>query len=249
MKIAICFSGICRGNVSRNIEHALHHFKGDVFFASWKGRESDIQKEGIESNNIFYVDEPEMHYHPILDVNDVLSPKLKSIKKNMIQKRPGFGDEYYERTLNHTKQILIHKELLNHIPEEYDMIVRMRYDTFLSKKVDISKYLDRSYNHQIAIGFGTRSTRHKNIDILYEIPKLYPSQNSPSTLSQDWGWYIMDPLILHPRRLFSLDRVDLFHSEKKLLVAENGWYQILSQPYGDTHECVYGAAQIEKYLR
>jgi len=67
-------------------------------------------------------------------------------------------------------------------------------------------------------------------------------------VSNDWGGYIMDPLILHPREIFDVDRAWTLHEEKKLLPAERGWYQVLSQPYNDNHESIYGGAQIEKYL-
>lgn len=249
MKPAICISGICRGNVERNIENVKSHFPYDIFFATWEGCEKVIKNHGLSNENVVYFKEPKMHYHPILDPENVLSPKLKSIKKRMEINDFSLGKDYYTRTLNHTKQILIHNELLKKIPNEYDMIIRIRYDTFLSNKVNFHSYLEKSYKEGISIGFGTRTTRHKNIDVLYEIPKLYPYENMPATVSNDWGWYIMDPMIFHPRSIFDNKLVDKLHQEKKLLVAENGWYQVLSQPYGDNHLCVYGGAQIEKYLR
>jgi hypothetical protein len=55
-------------------------------------------------------------------------------------------------------------------------------------------------------------------------------------------------MILHPRKLFDTNLVYKYHEECKLLPAENGWYQILGEPHNDSHLCVYGGAQIEKYL-
>jgi len=244
MKIAVCLSGICRGNVKRNLEHMRHQFNYDYFFATWKGREKDIEVS-LPGEKYFTAVEPKMHYHPIIDVPNLLSPKLKAYmeafksgqyKKNMI-----------DRTLNHTKQILAHAFLLEKIPNEYDMIIRARYDTFISKQVNLHKFIDESYTKKQAIGFGTRNSRHSNFLEIKEIPQLYP--DGKKKISQDWGWYIMDPIIMHRRDMFNLDLVWKLHNEKKLLPAENGWYQILSEPYGDNHRCFYGGVQIEKYLK
>jgi len=81
------------------------------------------------------------------------------------------------------------------------------------------------------------------------LPHVWPKKDSPSPgISNDWGGYIMDPMIFHPRDIFDHDLMWKLHNEHKLMAAEMGWYQILSQPYGDNHESVYGGAQIEKYL-
>ena len=245
MKIGICISGICRGNLEKNIQSIKNHFSGDYFYGTW---DTHVLPKYLKDANIFYIKEPTMDYHPILDVDDLKAPKLKTIKKQMTIPSNLNTTEYRNRTLHHTKQILIHNEMMKKIDSSYDMIIRLRYDTFLSSRVDLNSYLKKSYKDNIAIGFGTRTSRHKNINILYEIPKIYPTENPPASVSQDWGWYLMDPLIFHPRNLWDTNLVDRLHKEKKLLPAEYGWYQILSEPYGDNHLSVYGGAQIEKYL-
>lgn len=246
MKIAVCVSGICRGNVQQNLEHARYHFPtADYFFATWKNRDEDITSSLGQVNYQTY-DEPIMQYHPVLDIHEFPAPKLIKHKK---QRKSGKLDEVWEeRTVHHTKQILIHNMLLRDLPSEYDMIIRLRYDTFLSKEVDFSNYLTKSYNEKIAIGFGTRWSRHKNLDQLVEVPKIYPDGKNDS-ISQDWGWYLMDPLIFHPRVLWNHDLVDTLHNSKRLVAAEYGWFQILSEPYDHNHLSVYGGAHIEKYLQ
>lgn len=247
MKVAVCVSGICRGNVSKYLNLMKMHFPYDFFYASWQGRENEVKKHASSIyDQVRFYPEPNMHYHPILDVEDVLSPKLNTIKKKMQSGQMGL--DYRERTLHHTKQILIHSYLLKDLPRKYDMIIRTRFDTMLSMSLKFDSYLKKSYEENIAIGFGTRTTRHPNMNVFKEIPKIYPDGKNEK-VSNDWGWYLMDPLIFHPRKLFNNRTVNSLHKQKKLLVAENGWYQVLSQPYNDSHLSVYGGAQIEKYLR
>lgn len=237
MRIALCYSGVARGNWLRNNTSVRYHFpKADVFYSTWRTAVADMPPVPYKTYG-----EPTMHYHPMKDVD----PSLLTMKLRENLKLLG-GKQYYDRTLNHTKQILAHAyQLQDQVPPEYDMIIRLRYDTYLSPKVDFSKYVEKAYQENIAIGFGTRTSRHPNLHELKELPRVEPKDFSEI---QDWHRYVMDPMILHPRKLFDTDMVLEYHKNKKLLPAENGWYQILSEPYGDTHECVYGGAQIEKYL-
>lgn len=241
MKTAICLSGIPRGNIDRNLEHARFHFKdADLFLSTW------VNQVPYRSTSFIH-QEPNTVYHPYKDcLITVPHPKFEHYKQIGMN---GKGQEAFSRTIHHCKQILGHAYLLLELPLEYDMIIRMRYDTFLSLKVDFSSYLNRSYTEHRAIGFGTRYSRHPSIDILKEIPRIYPSHTMAKEISQDWGWYLMDPLIFHPRSLFDTNLAITLHQEQKLLPAEYGWYQILSKPYQDNHLCVYGGAQIEKYLQ
>lgn len=248
MKVAVCISGICRGNVKLNLHHLREHFPYDYFFATWKSKEKDVQTHLPDVQYNTY-DEPTLHYHPIGDIDGPPAPKLMIQREYCKTKRwgPGTGEQWYERTKHHTKQILIHDMLLKDIPEEYDMIIRARFDTYVSPNVNFQEYLNISYQRNIAVGFGTRTSRHKNINQIVEIAKIYPNGKDDS-ISQDWGWYLMDPLIMHPRKLWDHERVQSMHENKQLAAAEFGWYQVLSEPYGDTHTSVYGGAQIEKYL-
>lgn len=245
MKIAVCISGICRGNVSKNIKLMKHHFPFDYFYATWKGMENDVKNYSF-SDEVYYFDEPKMHYHPMMDtVTNLKIPKYWTLRKKMLN---GSLKNLSKKTFHHTKQILIHNYLLREIPEDYDMIIRMRYDTLLSKKVNFETLLSESYNQKTAIGFGTRKSRHKDFNLMKEVPKIYPEFNPKKDVSQDWGWYLMDPLIFHRRDMFNHELVEKLHKEKKLLPAEYGWYQILSEPYGDSHRSFYGGCQIERYL-
>lgn len=240
MKIAVLYSGICRGNWLKNNGSVRFHFPdADYHFATWSSKPHTMPAVQFKTQI-----EPEMHYHPLVDVPpEQLTPKLIQNKKLCA------GQAYYERTLHHTKQILAHGMQLAKLEEEYDLIVRVRYDTYLSPKVDFKPWMLKSVEENCAVGFGTRTQRHRELYKLEEVPKLYlEGDNLKKNISQDWSWYLVDPMIFHPPKLFDVDYMWKLHKEKKLMVAENGWYQVLSEPYGDNHYSVYGGAQIEKYL-
>lgn len=247
MKVAVCVSGIARGSVQKNMDLIQNAF-GDVdfFFATWKGKEKDLEKYGITDYKTF--DEPFIDYHPLADVpEDIMPPVMKTWS---LRERIKTDFVLRERMQHQSKQILGHSLLLKSIPKKYDMIIRARYDTLVSDKADLKHWLNLSYKEKRAIGFGTRTSRWNKLHELYVLPHVWPDRYQPSPgVSNDWGGYIMDPLILHPRKLFDHKRCWNLHNKKSLLAAERGFYQILSQPYGDTHESIYGGAQIEKYLK
>lgn len=246
MKIAVCLSGIVRGQIAHNIQRLKKAFPYDYFYGTYTEREEDLHWFlGMGNTDYFLFDEPKIHYHPITDVEEVYTQKLKSIKDSMLK---GEMQKEKAKIQHHTKQILSHANMLEQLWPDYDMIIRARWDTFISHEVDFNYYLEKSYNENIAIGFGTRTTRHKDLDILREVPKLYPEKEK-NDVSQDWARYIMDPLIFHPRKLFDTKLAFKLHQEKKLLPAEVGWWQVLSEPTGgENHISVYGGAQIERFL-
>lgn len=239
MKIAVCYSGQCKGNFIKNNTSVKFHFPdADYFYSTWTEHVALMPPIEYVTYN-----EPKMHYHPLVNISKSLLPteKLKA-NRNMASR----DAEYYQRTLHHTKQILAHALQLNHqVPKSYDMIVRVRYDTYLSPKVSFKKYVDDAYHKKMAIGIGTRTSRHNNLDEIVEIPQVHPESFDDI---QDWSRYLMDPMILHRRDMWSSDLVFKLHEQCQLLVAENGWYQILGEPFNDNHLCLYGGAQIEKYI-
>lgn len=246
MKVAICISGIPRGNARKNINLMKEKFgTNDVFFLTWTGQEEAFKKV-LPDEKFWTHEEPEMHYHPMMDVAEKFMPPV--LKAWKLREECFMKGAMRERMLHHTKQILAHAYLLDQLPEEYDMIIRSRFDTYLSSAVNFNPFIEESYSRGVAMGFGTRTSRHRNIDVIAEVPKIWPDRHKmDASISQDWGGYIMDPLILHPRNLFDTEMTKEYHRTKRLLPAEYGWYQILSQPYNDSHDCYYGGAQIEKY--
>ena len=65
MKVAVCFFGLCRGQVKRNIESHQHHFPFDFFYGTWDERVADLDQ--LPESSFITTPEPVMHYHPIID--------------------------------------------------------------------------------------------------------------------------------------------------------------------------------------
>ena len=243
MKVAVCYSGLCEAkDWNLTSQSVKHHFDYPTFYSTWGSCERFMPDVKYTS----YV-EPTMEYHPIEDIHKkLLPPKLQYNKKKMAKEAPGYGPHYKTVTRNQTKPILSHAHQLDELDSSFDMIVRVRFDTYLSPKVDFTEYLHKAYNEHVAIGFGTRVTRHPNLYEFEEIDHIYPDRRK--NLSQDWAYYLMDPLILHRRDMFKVGMAWRYHDQKELLPAEYGWYQMLSAPYNSNHLSIYGGAQLERYL-
>lgn len=228
MKVAICFSGIIEeGNkeYSKSVETIKDYFGYDCFFGTWEGRYTP------KEYNVWKFQEPEMHYHPGYEF---VSPTPKNYRwKNNTPRRKGMMDKFYHRT----KQILIHSYMLRKIPLEYDMIIRVRFDNVIDTKRQTYKILNESYENKRAIGFHVpKGKNNQHLDALVRLPK-----NSPRQLE-----HLVDHMIIHPRSLFDSDYVESLHHDKKLLPAEWGWYQALSENNGDNHQSILGFCGVTK---
>lgn len=247
MKTAILISGIIKGNWERNKKLIQSAFPdADIFTSTWKNAE--------RSDEVDYVfAQPSVDYHPTLDTQ--VFPKFKSISlKKSMENNPNIRDRGHPSWFT-SLQILGHDKLLNEVcpNDEYDMIIRVRYDTYLElNNVDWKGLVERSYEKNITLGFGNRDTRWR-FGTIKKVPEYYPPVDTPIfergvEVSNDWAYYVMDPLIIHPRKLWDSKRVWDLHYQEKLHGAENGWFQILSEPYGHNHECYYGVAHIDRFL-
>ena len=244
MKIAICVAGIVRGNVNDNIKRAQDHFgnitKTNIFFATWEEYKND-QSEKLECS---YFPEPVLDYNPWLDCDESPHPKYAGYRKRMLA-----GEKMNKKLPHATKQIIAHAHQLKHqVPKTYDLIVRTRWDTFISEQVDFQRYLDYAYENRCAVGFAIRGNRHPYVHKFKEVPKIYPKEDQHPSVSNDWGWWINDNMIIHHRYIFKPDKVFDLHKEGKLLPAEYGWYQVLSEGRDDLLS-VYGGAALERYVR
>jgi hypothetical protein len=249
MKPVICVSGIARGNCKKNISHLEKAFPEiPIYFSTWTEYKNDIS----EKYKSTYHNEPKVNYNPWLEcVSDPPHVKYKEYKEAFINKKNGGlvdNARTTKKLLHHTKQIIGHAYQLDYdIPLEYDMIIRIRWDTLVSNKVDFTQYLETSYNDNIPIGFAIRGGRWTNLDQFKDIEHVHITETTDLTWSRDWHCWINDNMIFHPRKLFDTKLVHKFNEEKKLWPAEYGWYQMLSVM--NNHHCVYGGAAIERFIR
>lgn len=236
MKIALCLSGrwnqFCDSKwIDRSIE-ILPHDKS--FTGTWKGQDAVCD---------FYFDDPENLYHPVFDTEaypDNASALRRDVFPKMIKEYEEKGKDHSQlkhayASANWHKQLLIHNEMMKSIPEEYDMIIRTRFDVIVSDQIDWKGLIDDSYDRMIPIGFNCMNY-YGNHDF----------NGMKSSINEETKYYINDALIIHPRDCWDTNLVDSLYKDKQLKSAEEGWYQILSEPFGFYHESYHGGCYLSE---
>jgi len=228
MKIAVLYSGQYRdylnvpilleehNRIFEKLPHEVHKF-----YSTWNTCKSHIPE-------ILYFEEPNIDYNPVLDVhfkdhgekwsqmkslagdNDSFKAPPKSLLGNYKWLNKSRNKNTF---LNGTKQILAHSFIFDSIAGfEYDCIIRMRWDIKIKNEFDMNFFIEESITHNKAIGIGK-----------YFINRSIENK------------YLADNIIIHPPELFNSKLVYELTEKKQLRFAEWGWYQILGEPYDDTH--------------
>jgi len=233
MKTAILVTGHYRKNVRDAkglIKNIMEIFKVPIFFHTW---DNDVISVPIEwHDRLLSCPEPKLDYHPIDD--------------NTLSMKHGKWEAYktkkllHNKTANASKQLLAYADLIDKIPDEFDMCIKVRWDIHVSNKVDFTPYLKKAYNDG-AVGFMTRGGRKHAVDNLVPL-----TEKAMEDKFDDWYGYLPDTMIFHKREQFNSKLVKELHANKALAPAEWGWYQILSEPFGDIHTSIHGGALISR---
>jgi hypothetical protein len=170
----------------------------------------------------FYMNEPKVKYHPMKDTKP-----YDDNESRLRRKIP----PSHSRDWN--KQILIHNHMMRNIPK-CDIVIRARFETIVADNIDWSEYIKQSYDDIITLGF---NTIFGNTDGRYGYHKTI--REGPD---DDTKFFINDALIIHPYDSWDCELVDRLYKEKRLIGAEEGWYQILSEPFGIYHKSYHGGA-------
>jgi hypothetical protein len=214
MRVAVCVSGACRGSLIRNGERLRAKFRGaDFYYATWDRYRADF-KEAFPREMCEFWAEPVAHYHPYLDV---LSHPSDWYRRTTDWIRSG-GHARVEWSSHHTKQILAHAWLADRIRCDYDVIVRTRFDAFVSSKANFAPYLEDTYMNRRANCFGT--TRPERFDELFEVEMTAESLHR---------WWMLDHIIIHNADAIDRAEVDALFKERKLYAAEYGWHQVIAK--------------------
>ena len=232
IKVAVCVSGICGDDTLRNMDMLQSQLPYDFFFGVWDGKENNVSRK----LNAVSFDEPKSTYHHYCDITDNSYTTFMNVRNRIIQS--GYHSKYDNRRYQ-ANQIVAHAHMLDYIPNDYNMIIRTRYDIIISNKIDYDSYIKESYKNNCAMGFGT----------IYAVnPTIHSIVNAPV---KRWEKYLIDNFIIHPRSLFDTKRVFKLINDQQLKPAEFGWYQILSEPHGsgDTHKCFCGASQVNRSIK
>lgn len=180
----------------------------------------------------FKIVEPELTYNPVLDTEPYNDEESRFRRKIMPVNK--ISTEYYNKFPHWHKQILIHNEMMKNIPE-CDIVIRSRFDAFVSQKIDWNGFIEESYTDEIPIGFNTI-----NWSKFYQYHQLIE-------MEKHQVYYINDALLIYPYKLWNCDLVDELYNDKKLKGAEEGWYQVLSEPSGHWHKSWHGGVYLEQY--
>ena len=216
MKIAVCVSGIASRTpeYQRVIDLQRRVFgQYDFFFQQWQGYpEPDVP-------NCLITPEPQWDYHCILEAR--VQPDCDIYRRYTAPggkiERKGLAPQFTYSA----NQIISHAHLVDSLPPEYTHIIKTRFDTLVSTKVNFEPYIKRllaGWN----IGF-------------YQGGKDNPTPGHELVEHDHTGprcqWRLFDHLLFHPRarlrNVFELKR------QQKLLGAEWGWYQLLVDQWRD----------------
>ena len=236
MKTALCLSGrwneYCHQKWMDRTQEIIPHDK--MFTGTWKGQDYDAD---------YYFDDPENLYHPVFDTEpypDDASELRRDIFPHYLERHKE-DPTYHNSQLRHAyasanwhKQLLIHNEMMKSIPKEYDMIIRTRFDVIVSDQLPWKDMIKDSYDRLIPKGFNCMN--------------YYGTHdfNRIKGMGKETTYYINDALIIHPRECWDTDLVDSLYKDKKLKSAEEGWYQILSEPQGMFHKSYHGGCYLSE---
>jgi len=243
INVSLCVSGKWMGlDFTERLRRIIPH---DNYFT---GTYTDCV---YDSN--FKMGEPEMTYHPVLDTKpygdqeslqrrqffrysdeDILD--TDGNHRDMEGSRNKWLKKFRDKSINWHKQILIHNHMMKNIPE-CDIVIRSRFDAIASEKIDWQSHIQKSHDEEIPIGFNTINIAKNSKRYYHQLTKM-----------QDGAvFYINDALIIHPYKSWDCDLVDELYKNKELKGAEEGWYQILSEPNNHYHLTHVGGVYLEAY--
>lgn len=258
MRVAVCINGLYRDYVQPNPEQLLRSMKLafgrfatlDFFYHTWDDKRWTVPLQ--HHDRLYSCPEPELDYHPIADNDNITCKhgKLIDYKRNIL------FQEYSilkQKTAHASKQILGYADLISKVPQDYDMYIRARWDTGVSTLVDFTPWTKVALEDG-PVGFMTRPNRGHSLDDFRLLSKDVTSSihdgirhNRIFPTYDDWYHYMPDILVFHAPGAFDPGKAKLLHEEKKLLPAEWGWWQVMSEPYGGSiHNSVHGGAYIAR---
>jgi hypothetical protein len=210
MRIAVCSGGQLRmsDDVLRLTDRLLKDAfpTADFFYPVWKKDHEERPIIDTLGGTVEVIEEYDIDYHPYEDNPDV--NMTWDYQKKLKHPNP-------DRHLHQTKQILNHNRMVRKYLQDYDVIVRTRYDSIISPVQNFSAGLDFAMQGCVAsfqAGSNNEFLQYKKI-----------LTGTQSQMISDGG------LIFHSPEVWDCDLVDRLDKEKRLLAAEFGWYQVLME--------------------
>lgn len=237
MRVAVCISGVCASkntstNLIKNLKRVRRFFPDyDYHFATYDKYE-DVFKKNFPDEICNYYPEPVVKYHPYEIPHNLWESDRFAETKDFINRG---GLVRREWTAHHTKQLLIHSWLCDTIKDNYDVVVRARFDTWIYEHADFIPYVIDTYKNNRVNSFSATKQNH--------FDKINQFDTNPGGRHHNW---MVDQLIIHPMSFMNREYVEQLHNEHRLHPAEMGWYQVLSKPNGNRHRCFDGWVNHDK---
>lgn len=228
MKVAVCVTGLVRsksphGNVKRYADIHRERFPdADFFYTTWSDQRPKFEKYFGTEQKCYYYDQPEKPYHPYIDVDP------KHYLHEYYADRVTWAKQLNKTawTHHHAKQIINYAWLVRDMPKDYDVLVRIRFDSVISKHNQFDFYIKEAYNKGTVHGFAVTQAHRFNEFYHSDAPKH--------------KYYMLDQGIIHRADMFDPQLTIDAWNEQRLLAAEWGWYQALSHPHGGIHKNHHG---------
>ena len=237
MRVAVCISGLVQSNnkhtnlIKNNLCAKKHFGQYDFYYSTYHSQREKFERFFLE-DHCLYQEEAEITYHPYQIPPNLWESNRFAKTKAFIERG---GRARIDYASHHYKQIISHARLCDSIKNDYDVIVRLRYDSWISRYAKFDEYVKECYNANMCFGFS--ATKHKNLD------KCREFDSSPFGTHHQW---IVDQCIIHPMKFINLSYVEKLYNEQRLHPAEMGWYQVLSKPNYNRHRCFDGVVNHDK---
>lgn len=196
----------------------------DLILGLWSYEEHFKQHFKNKSKRIVLIDEPHIHYHPYNANPNAL--QNWNYQKKLVNPN--------ERHMHQTKQILAHNELIKCVKNDYDIIIRSRWDATISPFIDYGTFVNECYNTPCTISISTRRDYHTSIMSIgeassWKFPYLNHKENGNTKITQSSTCQMLldNGIIIHRSCDWNIELVESLHMNSKLLAAEFGWWQVL----------------------
>lgn len=222
MKIAVCYSGLFRTYDGFLENHKSRLPTADYYFSTWSSEKDKTVGSGLD---VMLFDPPSVDYN-------LYQGSFAEQYGDSHQHKSSERKRLYTGTMQHLGHYLV----ATSISEDYDMVIRMRYDTFLGQH-DWLSLVEHAFKNNIAIGVGNANGSDDADHLMMD---------RPPTIHGNSSKFMLDFMNIHKRN--NIANALALNEEKRLWPTNAGWYQLLSQNYSG-HENYRGGIQLKRYTR
>ncbi len=206
----------------------------DFFYEVWNQDAKD-RPETIKFLNgtVHFFEEYDINYHPYEDNRDAVN--THNFRKKLLNPNP-------TRHLHQTKMILNHNVMnKTYFHDDYDVVVRSRYDTTVSPTESFDWFTNLCYNKQCVLSMHDLPTTEGKLKFFHSYG--LKDQTHDTQMVFDSG------IFMYPAKVWNSELVIDLHNTKKLLAAEFGWYQVLVAPTSSDYYCFDGGAKLTRTIK